>query len=182
VAGKWQYAITTPRPNASGANELKDPGISGAARALLDGSRPMPAVMEVPGPVPGFDTQDGEAVARRVIEVPEAYAGKDLTLVLGKVDDFDTTFWNGERVGETGTETASSWTVERRYTIPGRLVKPGRNVLAVRIWDWYGGGGFYSPAMDMTLRPTTGVKAFLYHPDYRTDFITGDDPFRYKRW
>ena len=71
-----------------------------------------------------------------------------------------------------------SWTVECRYTIPECLVKAGRNVLAVRIWDWYGGGGFYSPATDMTLRPVTGVKAFLYHPDCRTDFITGDDPFR----
>jgi len=35
----------------------------------------------------------------------------------------------------------------------------------------------------MTLSPA-GVVAtpFLYHPDYRTDFIAGDDPFRYKRW
>jgi hypothetical protein len=52
----------------------------------------------------------------------------------------------------------------------------------VRIWDHFGGGGFNSLAADMTLRPDAGADPFMYHPDYRTDFILGDDPFRYKRW
>jgi hypothetical protein len=182
LAGKWQYAITLSRPSATGPEQLKDTGISDEARSLLDGSRAMTAEMEVPGAVPGFDRADGEAVARLVLNLPQSYAGKDLTLDLGKVDDFDQTFWNGQPIGSTGPETASSWTVQRRYTIPGRLVKAGRNVLAVRVWDWYGGGGFYSLASEMTLRPTNGKEALLYHPDYRTDFINGDDPFRYKRW
>jgi beta-galactosidase len=182
LAGKWQYAITLSRPSATGPEQLKDTGISDEARSLLDGSRAMTAEMEVPGAVPGFDRADGEAVGRLVLNIPESYAGKDLMLDLGKVDDFDQTFWNGQPIGSTGTETASSWTVQRRYTVPGRLVKAGRNVLAVRLWDWYGGGGFYSLASEMTLRPTDGKEALLYHSDYRTDFITGDDPFRYKRW
>jgi hypothetical protein len=65
-----------------------------------------------------------------------------LTLELGKVDDFDITFWNGQQVGSKGSENSAAWNTERKYTIPGRLVKAGRNVLAVRIWDWFGGGGF----------------------------------------
>jgi beta-galactosidase len=182
LAGKWEFARTMELPAAAAPGALKDPGISDAARALLDGRQSLNATMQVPGAVPGFDVRDGEAVVRRVIDLPESYAGKDLVLELGKVDDFDTTFWNGEAVGSTGTDTPNAWNTNRRYTIPGRLVKPGRNVLAIRLWDWYGGGGVFSPATDLTLRPQSGVQAFLYHPDYRTDFITGDDPFRYKRW
>ncbi len=182
LGGKWQYAITASHASAAGPDEVKDPGVSEAARALLDGSRTLGNVMMVPGPVPGFDVRDGEAVARRILDLPENYAGDDLILDLGKVDDFDVTFWNGERIGSTGAETPTPWVVDRRYVVPGRLVKAGRNVLAVRIWDGYGGGGFFSPAADLRLSPVSGVQAFLYHPDYRTDFITGDDPFRYKRW
>jgi beta-galactosidase len=182
LAGTWQIQVTDDRPAAASPGQLTDPGISTAARALLDGSRSIENTMTVPGGIPALANRDGEAVARRVLDIPSAWAGKDLTLELGKVDDFDITFWNGERVGGMGSENSEAWNTERRYTIPGRLVKAGRNVLAVRIWDWFGSGGFSSPAPDMTLRPTSAAAPYLYHPDYRTDFITGDDPFRYKRW
>ena len=74
--------------------------------------------------------------------MPEAWLGGDLALSLGAIDDFDVTYWNGERVGATGAETPQYWSAPRRYTVPGRLVKAGRNVLAVRVFDHYGGGGF----------------------------------------
>ncbi|MDQ3813389.1 MAG: beta-galactosidase [Armatimonadota bacterium] len=182
LAGTWQATVTVDLPAAANPGDLKDPGISEAAKALLDGSKAITESMQVPGGVPGLVNRDGEAVMRREINIPTSWAGKDLRLELGRVDDFDITFWNGEKIGAIGPENSQAWNTNRDYKVPGHLVKAGRNVIAVRIWDWFGGGGFNSLAADMTLRPDEGAAPFMYHPDYRTDFILGDDPFRYKRW
>jgi sialate O-acetylesterase len=98
----------------------------------------------------GLDV-DGVVWFRREVEVPAAWAGKDLTLKLGAIDDFDTTYFNGERVGSVGTDTPNSWAVLRSYRVPGRLVRAGRNTVAVRVFDRVGGGGFGGG--DMTLAP-----------------------------
>jgi beta-galactosidase len=182
LAGTWQAQVTIDLPAAENSGTLQDPGISEAAKALLDGSKAIAATVQVPGGIPALEKRDGEAVVRRELNVPPSWAGKDLKLQLGTVDDFDVTFWNGEKIGGIGSENSQAWNTPRVYTVPGRLVKAGRNVLAVRIWDWFGGGGFNSLAAEMMLRPDAEAQPFLYHPDYRTDFILGDDPFRYKRW
>jgi beta-galactosidase len=182
LAGTWQVTNTIDHPKAANPGDLKDPGISESAKSLLDGSKAITTTMQVPGGVPGFIDRDGEAVVRREINIPANWAGKDLKLQMGAVDDFDVTFWNGERVGSVGSENTAAWNTDRNYVVSGRLVKAGRNVIAVRIWDHFGGGGFNALAADMTVRPVVGADPLLYHPDYRTDFLLGDDPFRYKRW
>jgi len=95
---------------------------------------------------------DGAVWFRREVTVPETWLGGDLALSLGAVDDFDVTYWNGERIGGTGAETPQYWSAPRRYTIPGRLVKAGRNVLAVRVFDHYGNGGFAGAPAQMNVR------------------------------
>src|SRR4028118_1780531 len=130
LAGTWQATVTTDLPAAVNPGDLKDPGISTAATALLDGSKPITTTMQVPGGMPGLISRDGEAVMRRVINIPASWAGKDLRLELGRVDDFDITFWNGEKIGSIGPENPSAWSADRNYTVPGRLVKAGRNVVA----------------------------------------------------
>jgi hypothetical protein len=85
---------------------------------------------------------DGEAVFRRTIDIPPTWAGKDLRLSLGAVDDFDTTFFDGERVGATDVTVANYWSAPRLYTVPGRLVTPGRHVIAVRVFDHFGTGAW----------------------------------------
>ena len=82
---------------------------------------------------------DGLVWFRRTIDIPADWAGKDLKLCLGSVDDCDITYWNGEFVGAT-----NAWRPERLYTVPGRLVKAGRNVITVRVYDTSGEGGFGS--------------------------------------
>lgn len=84
---------------------------------------------------------DGIAWFRRVVEIPAALAGKDLKLNLGPIDDEDITYWNGKRVGMT-----SSWSRNRSYTVPGTLVKAGRNVVTIRVYDTSGKGGLYAEA------------------------------------
>ena len=99
---------------------------------------------------------DGAVWFRREVTVPEAWLGGDLALSLGAVDDFDVTYWNGERVGATGAETPQYYSAPRHYKIPGRLVKAGRNVLAVRVFDHYGNGGFAGVPAQMNLRRVAG--------------------------
>ena len=86
---------------------------------------------------------DGIVWLRRVVDIPASLAGKDLKLELGAIDDEDVTYWNGQRVG-----MQSGWNANRSYTVPGKLVKAGRNILTVRVYDSGGDGGFYKEAKD----------------------------------
>jgi sialate O-acetylesterase len=85
---------------------------------------------------------DGAVWFRRSIDLPESWRGKDLVLMLPPVDDHDITYFNGTKVGATGRETPNSYAVLRKYTVPGSLVHPGRNVIAMRVFDSAGEGGF----------------------------------------
>ena len=96
---------------------------------------------------------DGAVWFRREIDIPAAWAGADLALSLGPLDDFDVTYWNGERVGATGADTPQYWSVPRHYTVPARLARAGRNVIAVRVFDHYGNGGFSGAAAQLTVGP-----------------------------
>lgn len=90
---------------------------------------------------------DGVVWLRRVIDLPAPLAVKDLKLELGAIDDEECTYWNGTLVG-----TTSGWNISRHYTIPAHLLKPGRNILAVRIYDTSGDGGFCGDAKDFYLK------------------------------
>lgn len=96
----------------------------------------------------GF-ANNGAFWARRVLELPASAAGRELVLELGAVDDFEITYFNGEQVGAMGEETFQSYQTPRRYTVPGHLVRAGKNVIAVRVFDRFGEGGFMGPAVKM---------------------------------
>lgn len=100
---------------------------------------------------------DGAVWFRREIDVPADWQGQPLALSLGPIDDFDVTYWNGERIGATGSETPEYYAVPRRYTVPARVVRRGRNVIAVRVFDHYGSGGFMGAAAQMNVRPQSGA-------------------------
>lgn len=96
--------------------------------------------------IQGLGDFDGIVLFRREVDVPAEWAGQDLTLSLGSIDDIDVTYWNGAQVG-----TTSGWADKRQYKIPGAQVKAGRNVIAVRVTDTGGEGGFGGNANDMRL-------------------------------
>jgi sialate O-acetylesterase len=96
---------------------------------------------------------NGAVWFRKTIDLPASMAGKDLLLNLDKVDDYDTTYFNGQKVGGIGLETPNPFFVSRSYKVPASLVKPGRNVIAVRVFDRIGGGGFTGRAAKMNLVP-----------------------------
>lgn len=94
---------------------------------------------------------DGAVWFRKEAEVPAAWAGQSLTISLGPISDNDIVFVNGEKVGATENNWRE-W-VFRNYAVPGKLVKAGRNVVAVRIFNRIGNGGFY-PGYPAPLRLT----------------------------
>jgi sialate O-acetylesterase len=98
---------------------------------------------------------DGAVWFRKVLELPESWAGKDLVLNLTPIDDQDVTYFNGKKVGSIGRETPNSYMVPRKYVVPGSLVHGGRNVIAVRVFDSAGEGGF-SRGGAMSIGPNEG--------------------------
>ena len=94
---------------------------------------------------------DGVVWFRKVVDVPASWAGKDLVLNLTAIDDYDVTYFNGTKIGATGRETPDSYMIPRRYSVTGSLVRSGRNVIAVRVFDRAGEGGF-GQAGEMSLR------------------------------
>jgi sialate O-acetylesterase len=85
---------------------------------------------------------DGAVWFRKVVQLPESWSGRDLVVYLPPIDDYDTTYFNGKKIGATGRETPNSYTVPRKYVVPGALVHGGANLIAVRVFDSAGEGGF----------------------------------------
>ncbi len=99
---------------------------------------------------------DGVVWFRKSIDIPAAWKGKELELSLGPIDDFDTTYFNGTRIGGIGRENHNAWRTPRRYRIPGELVNAGKTVIAVRVFDRVGSGGFSGDSEDIYIQPVDG--------------------------
>jgi sialate O-acetylesterase len=109
--------------------------------------------MKVPGAWEnaGLPNLDGTVWFRKEIEIP---AGTDLNnaiLVLGPIDDADSTYINGILVGTTNV-----YNVQRSYNVGAGILKEGKNIIAVRVFDSGGGGGMYGQPQQMKLQ-TQGV-------------------------
>ncbi len=191
LATTWKARLTKKMPpSASPQKAHPDPGMSSTAKALLrvDADESGMEEARLPGGMetisPAWKDVDGEAVFRITIEVPAELAAKDLELCLGPVDDFDDTYVNGKLVGRTDKTVPGFWAKKRIYRIPKGLIKPGKNVIAVRVWDHFGGGGFFGLEEELMLRPLEEQRdnEGVYRPDYRADYPAGDDPYRYKRF
>ncbi len=122
----------------------------------------------IPGTVwesQGYPGYDGFAWYRASVDIPaelravaEKYGG--LSLKLGKIDDVDFTYFNGGLVGGMGTlppDYVTKHNVERDYTIPFEKILWDRpNIIAVRVFDLYGGGGIYGFPIQLAIRGLSG--------------------------
>lgn len=96
--------------------------------------------MNIPGlwETKGWPELNGVVWFRKEIFIDSIISEKSASLHLGSVDESDETYVNGIKVGETKDDPVT----ERKYSIPAGLLKYGKNVIAVRIEDKGGGGGF----------------------------------------
>ncbi len=89
---------------------------------------------------------DGMAWYRCFVEVPEAWRGLPLELELASIDDADETFVNATKVGAGGQLPPSykgASGKRRLYRVDPKLVRAGGyNLIAVRVYDQGGSGGF----------------------------------------
>jgi sialate O-acetylesterase len=154
---EWQAA---GRPRG----EFDDPGVAEAAKSwaqpVLDTSQWRSMALPAPWERLGPDMEvDGGIWLRKEVALPPVWAGRELELHLGAIDDLDTTYFNGVPVGATRAEVPNHWQVARRYRVPAAAVRAGRAVVAVRVWDRGGEGGFMGPASEMWIAPVGGADA-----------------------
>jgi putative membrane-bound dehydrogenase-like protein len=122
---------------ARGARGERGGGVDWSAPSLPDDDWKV-----VPAPRVWSETAIGDHVGtiwlRRTIDAPANAAGRPAEIRLGIVDDSDVTFVNGVRIGGTST----SRNLPRQYSIPAGVLTAGSNVIAVRISNVNGRGGF----------------------------------------
>jgi len=94
----------------------------------------------------GMQGHDGAVWYRKEFDMPANVEGHDsLLLQLSQIDDYDITWVNGVKLGETyGRHN------HRNYWMPKALLKEKRNVLVVRAFDIGDKGGFSTNAFWMS--------------------------------
>ena len=85
----------------------------------------------------GIKDLNGVVWYRREIDIPAAMANVPAKVFLGRIVDADVLYINGKQVGNTGYQYP-----QRRYNLPAGTLKPGKNLLVVRVLNTSGKGGF----------------------------------------
>ena len=137
---QWWNAVNAGEPGVTG--KWADPATATDGEGWRTVS--LPSAWNADADLASFD---GTAWYRRTVGVPEAWAGKELILELGPIDDADVAFWNGRPIANT----IADWTTPRKYRVPAPLVKAGEATLAIEVLDMHGEGGFRGDAGAMRL-------------------------------
>lgn len=127
----------------------------------------------------GFHGYDGFAWYRKEFYLNKDVTDENLFLVLGYVDDADRTYLNGELIGLSGgfpPDYNTAYNALRRYRIPNGLLKKGKNVIAVRVYDQELEGGIMSGEIGIysfnnELNPNVSLEGIW-------NFKIGDDKLR----
>lgn len=138
----------------------------------------------------GYTNYDGTASYRKVFEMESPLGDQPLFLVLGKIDDKDRVYLNGQLIGKTEDmyKTALSnknrrdwwgegdWQIRRAYPIPEKILnKSGHNTLVVVVEDTGGVGGIFEGPVGIM----TEENCLTYIKAYRkTVFYREFAPFR----
>lgn len=110
----------------------------------------------------GLKEYDGFGWYRKEFRIPAQYNDERLILLLGKIDDMDEVYLNGNKIGHTGRMYSdpdrnsidnNDYIKDRAYTIPPHsLHEDGVNVLAVRVYDGWLYGGIYDGPVGIVTR------------------------------
>ncbi|MEM8893773.1 MAG: beta galactosidase jelly roll domain-containing protein [Bacteroidota bacterium] len=103
---------------------------------------------------------------RREFEIPADMEGEQLNIILGKIDDFDQVYINGTLIGETNDGRSfgrsDSYNQYRNYPIPDRLLKPGKNIIAVQVLDIGNNAGIYKGPVGLAIRERSNLVLWRY--------------------
>lgn len=129
-----------------------------------------------------FADHDGFAWYRAFVRVPASWAGQELALAVEQVDNACEVYFNGERVGAAGRlppDYASGLHVAARHRLPAELVKFGElNVIAIRVYDQDGRGGFKGAAPALWQREEVMLLAgqWQFRPGDELAWSQGEPP------
>ncbi len=115
----------------------------------------------IPGGFAELGVPDAPALVwfRREITLPDPLPVGTAAIALGVIERMDTVYVNGTVVG------TSAWVENpRNYAIPAGLLKPGRNVIAIRVLKTKPVGGFLSKPEDLYLKLGDGSRTELAGP------------------
>jgi hypothetical protein len=111
----------------------------------------------------GYQGYDGFAWYRRTVEIPSSLSKRTLILELGYIDDVDEVFFNGVKIGQTGSFPpyySTAYNARRLYEVPLNVVNYDKlNTIAIRVYDSQLGGGVVSGDIRM------GVSDIAIVPD-----------------
>jgi sialate O-acetylesterase len=144
-----------------GQTSWADPAFAATAWPTMQ----LPGVWEKQTESPELSSFDGIIWLRKEITLPATAAGQPLTLALSQIDDRDSTWFNGVLVGST-----NSYAQLRRYTVPAKLVRTGRNVIAVRVVDTSGDGGIWGKPQELYLKTPTQTISLTGPWQYQTAY------------
>jgi len=109
--------------------------------------------------IQGYQYYNGFAWYRKKFYVDMMLEDENLILLLGKIDDIDQCYLNGEMIGSTGdfiitpvtNNFTNEWSELRGYYIPENLIGYGEvNVISVRVYDGFQDGGIYQGPIGIT--------------------------------
>jgi sialate O-acetylesterase len=142
----WKFKI--------GDNEKwKDPS--------LDDSKWQELIVPAQWDFQGYRDYDGFAWYRVSFDVPASVVKEDLVMMLGRIDDIDEAYLNGQKIGGTGrirsngtvSRVREEYLETRAYDIPAGALLPGKkNVIAVRVYDNMLIGGIYEGPIGIVTR------------------------------
>lgn len=126
--------------------------------------------MKIPGSwIKQRISEFGAVWIRKDINIPASWEGKTIQFHTGGIDKHDITYFNGEQIGATGSDFDSQyWNIPRNYTIPGRLVRTGKNTIAIRAYSFYFEAGFFGNSAEYFLfNPENDEKILLADTDWK---------------
>lgn len=120
-----------------------------------------------------LDDFDGVAWYRCLVTLPGGWQDQNLTLRIENIDEAYEAYWNGTKVGSGGRfppdyQPAEAEAVE--HPLPKETLKPGNNLVAIRIYDYSQRGGFKGAA-PVVVNGEQGINL-----NGLWEFRTGDDP------
>ena len=129
----------------------------------------------------GYEDYDGYAWYRLKFTLPANIDKGELYLSLGKIDDIDDVYLNGEHIGNVydlrrRSYYNSGWeySMRRTYKIPETLLnRNGSNTIAVRVYDGQGLGGIYEGPIGIMTADNYHIYKKKHHSDSFNSFSYG---------
>jgi len=122
---------------------------------------------------------DGIAWYQQHFIIPVNAKGEKLYF-RAQIDDYDVTWFNGVKIGETDKKTKNAYRQYRKYLIPEKLIKYGKkNIITVKVNDIGFDGGFWA---DRRMKVKIGIFPDKTNKGPYRDAQYDYDPYLFKRW